>query len=239
LPREYNFEVQKVEVPEGQTAGEISIAIPHNAAGNFTFCLAGIADVSYVRNPEAAKAAAERKAAIEKLAAELDAKAKQSPDNAEAQAKAKQMAEFLQSFGKKVTDLENAAKPAPVRVASPTGSIVLNVTAAPIAIESAAPVAPLVAGTNGELLVKVRRLYGFNDPVPLKLNLPGGVKGIQIPAGQIEKDQTEIKLPIQLAADATAGSHKVALQASPNVRGQALPVNQEITLTIEKPAPPK
>ena len=260
LPREYNFEVNRADIPEDQSSGEISIKVPPDVLGSFSFCLLGVADVQYARNPEAAEAALARKATIEKLVAEqtaaaqataaakttadtqqADAATKEAADKAaqDADAKAKQTTAFLQSFNNKVTELQNRAKPSTYKLGMPSGAINLKVTATTITIDTSVAVPPFKQGQKGELLVKINRLYGYADPVQLKVNLPGELKGIKISAGQIEKDQTEGKLAIELAADATVGTHKIPLQAIAKLSGQDLPVTQEITLTIEKAEPAK
>lgn len=80
LPR--NVEVTQVGIGNGATSGEFEVRIPGNApTGTYTVFLNGfVQGYQYARNPGAAKAAAERKAELEKIVAESQEKVKQATE---------------------------------------------------------------------------------------------------------------------------------------------------------------
>ncbi|MBI4601271.1 MAG: pre-peptidase C-terminal domain-containing protein [Planctomycetes bacterium] len=93
---------------DGNTAeGSFELAIQEGAPlGTFTFYLQATSQVPYSRNPEAAARAAERKAEIDKLLADLQTKAKPAGD---AKAEADKAAEQAAQAAKKAADAQAKA----------------------------------------------------------------------------------------------------------------------------------
>jgi uncharacterized membrane protein len=134
-----------------------------------------------------------------------------------------------------VTDATNKAKPANINVAVPSPTVTLKVTAAPITMNVNASAATVKPGTTLEVPVAITRLYGYADPVQLKLKLPESMKGVKIAEVTIAAGQSEGKLQIEAAADATPGAHTLNVQAVSKYNGQELSVGQDITVTVEAP----
>mgnify|MGYP001244675882 CR=1 FL=1 len=88
-------------------AGNLEIALPPNApVGTYTFAVLGTTQVSYSRNPEAVKTATDRKAAVDKIVAELAATAKAA---GEAKAVAEKKSADLAAAMQKARELAQAA----------------------------------------------------------------------------------------------------------------------------------
>ncbi|HVW36702.1 MAG TPA: PPC domain-containing protein, partial [Pirellulales bacterium] len=149
---------------------------------------------------EAAKSAAEKEKAAEKALAAAEAKAK-------AAEKAKTAAD------KAASQAADAAKPKAVNIGFPSTAITLTVTAAPIDWSVEPPSEPLAQGAKLELPIKIRRLYGYADPVQLNASLPRGVSGLKVAALTVPKDGSEAKLVVEAAANATPGEHELTIQA--------------------------
>ncbi len=100
---------------------EFEIKLANNSPlGSYSFCLLGISDVPYARNPEALKAALDRKAALEKLSADDTAAAKAAT---EAKAAAdKKLAETTAANQKAVEAAKAAEKAATDATAAQTAA---------------------------------------------------------------------------------------------------------------------
>jgi hypothetical protein len=106
----------------------------------------------------------------------------------------------------------------------------LRVEPDPIAATAAAPPA-IKQGEKVEATVTVNRLYGFDDAVEVTFEPPGGVAGISAPKITIPKDQTEGKLEITAAGNATVGEHAVNLRF--RVRFNNLQLDDVIPLPVK------
>ncbi len=96
-------------VDAAQAAGEFEIKLANNSPlGTYSFCLLGVSDVPYARNPEALKAALDRKAVLEKMSADEAAAAKVAAD-AKAAAD-KKLADSTAASQKAVVDAQAADK---------------------------------------------------------------------------------------------------------------------------------
>ncbi len=189
------------------------------------------------------KAAAEAKVAAEKAVADANAKAKSAVDAVAAADKliAETPAKLKDTESKKVTavsvakDANTKATPKDVTVTFYSKPIVLKVTAAPITLAATAA-SQVEQGAKVEYSVTVTRLYGFVDPVEVNLVLPAGVSGLNAAKLVIPKDQTQGKLVIEAAANATPGDHKLTLQAALKLNTQDLKVDQPVTLKVSAKA---
>ncbi len=152
------------------------------------------------------KAEAENKAA--QAAVQQTAKAKSEAEAQEktAQAQVKQIDAQKKAVDKQLAAAEKQAKPANKNHTPPTTPITLTVLPAPIKLTASLP-STIQRGKTVEATVKVERLNGFAGAVDVSIPLPPGVSGISgrvtIPA-----DQTEAKIKLSAAADATEGDVK-------------------------------
>lgn len=166
------------------------------------------------------KTAAEAKAAAEKAAAEAAAKAKAAAD-------------LKAARDKRATDATNAAQSKDVALFQPSTTTTLKITPAPITVAATAPAA-LKQGAQGELPIKLTRLYNYADAVLIQAVLPQGVAGINIPQVQAPAGQVDAKLMVQTAANATPGVHQVTIRAIATLNGQQAVAEQVVAVTVEK-----
>jgi len=94
--------------------GNLEIALPPNVpVGTYTFSVLGTSQVSYARNPEGVQEAEQRKAAVDKIVAELSAAAKTATDaKAAAEKQAADMAVAMQKARELATAADKAAQEA-------------------------------------------------------------------------------------------------------------------------------
>ena len=129
--------------------------------------------------------------------------------------------------------LKNAANPRNVNLLVASPPITLTVTEFPIALEGPPESANLKQGEMLEVPLKVTRLYDFAATVNTQLLLPGGISGVSIQNVNIANNQTEGKITVTAAANATPGVHVLNLRAQMNFNGQNLTMEQPLELTIE------
>lgn len=168
-----------------------------------------------------AKAAAEAKTAADKVAEQAAAKAKLAAD-------------LKVAADQRAAALENAAKPQNLNYWTPSTSIQIKITPAPITVTPPPESLPVKQGAMVELPVSINRLYGYADAINVTVMLPNGVGGLQIPAASIANGQNQGKLAITAAADATVGSHRATLRSSLRLNNQDLVVDQPFNIVVEK-----
>jgi hypothetical protein len=188
------------------------------------------------------KSANEAKAAAAKAAADaqaqakaaMDAKAAAQKSETDSAAKLKDATAVQQAVAKAVTDATNKAKPANINVAAPSPTVTLKITPAPITMNVNSSGTTVKQGANLEIPLSIARLYGYVDPVQVRAKLPDGLKGVKLAEVTIAKDQTEGKLVVEVAADATPGVFTVAVTAVSKFNGQDLAIGQDLNITVEK-----
>ena len=95
------------------------------------------------------------------------------------------------------------------------------------------------AKSSLEVPVTITRLYDYKAPVTISAVLPQGVGGLSIPNATIPNAQTQTKLAITAAANATDGSHEIIVRATVRLNNQNLTVDQPITVQVQKVEPAK
>ena len=217
--------------------------------GTSQFLLRTEAPFKYRYNPQAADAAAAEVKRIEKLAAELAAKAKtareaadkkdaddktkEAATQAEAQANAAEQAKA--EAQKQAKALADKANPKDVKVTFYSTPIALKLAAAPITLATGGSIGPLTPGDKAEIPVSVKRLYGFADPVELSVELPKGLTGVKVAAVTLPKDKTEAKLALETTGDAKPGSVTLTLHAKLKFNNQDLSLTEPVALTLAAP----
>ncbi len=187
-----------------------------------------------------AKAAAEAKAAADKAAADMEAqlkaaagaKAAAEKAAAEADAKAKEAAGVQQNVAKALDEATKKAKPANINIASPSPTVTLKVTAAPVTLAPAPP-ATVKQGASVELPLSIARLYGFADVVQLKTKVPAEAKAMKVADVAVPADQTQAKLKVETGAETPPGKHTISVTAVAKYNGQELTVSQDVAITVE------
>lgn len=190
---------------------------------------------------EAAKKAADAKTAAEKALADATAKATSAAEAktvaekeaAGADAKLKAAMQAKSAADTAANNAKNAAQPRNVNVGYPSPPVTIKVTPAPITLVIAAAPA-LKQGDKLELPITINRLYGFTNQVQINVSAPGGVGGLSIPQLVIPDNQTQGKLMISAAENATPGSHELKVQANLQFNGQGLQVIDKLPLMVER-----
>ena len=167
------------------------------------------------------------------IAAATEAKNK-AIESAKAAAETVRAATEEQKFiDKRATDLANAAKAQELDSFIASDTIIVRVLEAPMEFAAAAPTASIVAGTNGEIPVSLKRLLDFAQPVDVEAQLPTGVTGITLEKTQVAADATAGKIVVKADAKATPGTHAVIVRAKLNYNGQGLQLERPVELKIE------
>jgi hypothetical protein len=125
-----------------------------------------------------------------------------------------------------------------LKVGFPSPPLKLTVTASAIRLQVAAPAEPVRPGTKVELAITLERLYDYNDPVQVRINIPDELNDIRAAIVTIPRGKSEGKLAVTLGEAATPGAHRLTVNAIARLGGQELPTTQEILLTVEPAAAP-
>jgi hypothetical protein len=204
---------------------------------------------------------------VEKVASDTVAKAKTSTETAvammkllvEAQAKATaaietktiadKTAEEATTFAKaasdekkvtdkRATDTANAAKAKNINYWTASTPVTIKIHEYPVTLAALPEITKLKQGEKIELPINITRLVEYKEPVSFTTVIRG-VAGLSVQNVNIPKDQTQIKLPITAAANATPGKHEITLRATMRVNNQTLTFDQLFNLEIEKVEPKK
>lgn len=188
---------------------------------------------------ESTTAAAQADAAVKQ--AETDkGTADKSKTEAEAAEQAaiaatKQVDDLKKVADKRFDDADKVSKPQNKNYTPPSLPIVFDVSPAPLKLTANVPGGgALKVGAGLEITVKVERQNGYSGPVALSLPLPPGVQGLT-GAAEIPADQSEAKLIVAAAADATTGQlpHMV-VRAAALWHGQEHLVDVPVTIKVDK-----
>ncbi len=177
-----------------------------------------------------ADAAAKQAAEIETQRAELEkalSEAEEKVKAAEATKKA------LEESAKKAAE---AAKPKKIRVE--LASTPTRLTVAPTALRIAAPAAiKLRQGKSTRVASTIERRFGHEGEVSIAVTLPKEVRGLAVSAPAIDAKGTRTDLEITASADATVGTHRVALEAKTKWRGKDISARAELSIEVEAYVP--
>ncbi|HYE99421.1 MAG TPA: hypothetical protein VEJ18_10950, partial [Planctomycetota bacterium] len=175
------------------------------------------------------------KVAEDRLKAAEEAQAKA----AEAEKKAKDLAKDAAEWLKRLTDLAkkatDAAKERKVKVLVASLPLTVDIAASPLGIETPAQPPVVRAGEKSEVVLKLRRDFGFAEEFKLELTAPGPAKLAIADGAAVAKDAGEAKLAISAGKDAALGVHAVKFKASLKWNGKTIPFEQEFSIRIDKP----
>ena len=171
------------------------------------------------------KGANEKKALADKAAEEAAAFAKLATDE-------KKVSD------KQATDTTNAAKAKNINYWTASTPVTIKIHEYPVTLGALPKLTKLKQGEKTELPISIARLVEYADQVSFT-TVVRGVSGLTLPNVNIPKGQTQIKLPITAAANATPGNHEITLRATMRVNNQTLTLDQPFHLEIEKVEPPK
>lgn len=156
----------------------------------------------------------------------------------EAAAFAKVAAAEKTATDKLATDTANAAKAKNINYWTASSPVTIKIHEYPITLGAFPEVTKLKQGEKTELPISITRLVEYADPVSFT-TVVRDLAGVTLTNVDIPKDQTQIKLPITAAANATPGKHEITLRATLRVNNQTLTLDQLFNLEIEKVEPPK
>ncbi|MDA1014971.1 MAG: hypothetical protein O3A00_11045, partial [Planctomycetota bacterium] len=183
---------------------------------------------------EAATAAAKvLETATTKQTAAQEAKVKADQELQAAQLFAQQAQQEKQRVDQKFQQLQQQATKRGFNVNVPSTPVTIRIAEFPIT-RTGPETATVNQGATVEVAFKVTRLYDFKTNVNIQPQLPGGVGGLQIPAVNIAEGQTDGKVVITAAANATEGEHAMKFLLQMNFNGQALVLEHPLKLTVVK-----
>ncbi|MCP4175273.1 MAG: hypothetical protein GY758_31370 [Fuerstiella sp.] len=151
----------------------------------------------------------------------------------EAAAFAKAATDEKKITDKNATDTANAAKPKNINYWTASTPITIKIHEYPITLTELPQATKLKQGDKTELPITITRLVEYAEQVSFSTVIRG-VSGLSIQNVNIPKGQTQIKLPITAAANATPGSHEITLRATMRINNQTLTLDQPFLLEIEK-----
>jgi hypothetical protein len=257
----HNIQIPAAAINGSATDGKLTINVPANVpAGTYSFSLAAQTQVNYARNADLAKTAEAEKTRVDKVVNDLTADVKRLTDEltkinaSKATNEAKAAAQkavtdatnklnaakaFQQTVNQQAANLANAAKPQNMNVFLPATTFSIKVAESPLAFAAPQPAATIKQGAKLEVAVTLNRLFGYAEPITLELVPPANAANISAAPVTIPAGQAQGKLMIQAAANATAGAHTFVVRATARPGGQALPINQNLALTVEAVQPAK
>lgn len=185
---------------------------------------------------QAEKTATDSAAAAKGAAAKLASVKPEAPEFAAAKKTSEELAKIAKdaeaakvAAAAKAKDLTAKAAPKDYAASFYSPPVRLTVAASPIKI-APLPAVSIEAGAKADLPVEISRFYGFTDSVELNVIAPT-VKGI---AGKstLAKDKMKENLAIQSDAATPAGEYAIKLEAKLKLNGQAITVEQPLTIKV-------
>ncbi len=190
------------------------------------------------KTDEAAIAAAEQKAkGAEEAKAQADAKLKELQETQKRADAAKKDAD------KRLDDIKKANQPRDVTWALASTPIKLRVRNAPFELAAAAGPLNLAQGAGGEVVLQLKKQFGFDDKVDISFEPPPGVPGLSAKNFSIEKGQAEGKLALTVDKNAPEGEHSATVRARAKFNNVNVEATAPVVIKIAKagasmPAPP-
>ncbi|MBC8352824.1 MAG: pre-peptidase C-terminal domain-containing protein [Planctomycetes bacterium] len=193
-----------------------------------------------------AKVATDAAIAANKALEETQAKAKDATEKKaiadkaaeEATAFVKAAADEKKVTDKRATDTANAAKAKNINYWTASTPVTIKIHEYPVTFAALPEATKIKQGEKIELPISIARLVEYKDQVSFT-TVVRGVSGLTLPNVNIPANQSQIKLAITAAANATPGKHEITLRATMRVNNQTLTFDQPFNLEIEKVEPKK
>jgi hypothetical protein len=170
---------------------------------------------------------------VSKAKEAAEAKTKTDATAVEAVKMAQLAAQLKTKTDQQATALTNAAKPKKLNVPVVSKPITIKIVPAPITVGELKPVT-VKQGEKVEVSVAITRLFSYEGQVRFNTVLPAGVTGVSIPSATAPAKQSQAKLTITAAANATEGPHQLNIRGTLNINGQNLIVEQSLQLIVQK-----
>lgn len=189
---------------------------------------------------EAAKTAAEQKlAAAQKTLGDSQTAAKTAEDAkvaaekaaAEADARLKAVQQVKAATDKRLNDAKAANNPKDLQFAVISTPIKVRVVESCLKVAAPA-VASAKVGEKAPITATLTRLYGFEDPAEVVVELPNGVKGLSANKADLPKGQAEGKLEIVTTKETPPGEYTITLRAKAKFNGVDNQASQTVQLVV-------
>ncbi len=233
-------------------------------AGTHTVLLTGTAKYKYQGDADAIKEVEEQSKRLEGVVKQLAEQEKQAQeklrkaqeaanndkDNASLADEVKKAAEESkrlaalskravqrkQETDKKLNDTKNKNKPRDINLPFVSTPVRLRVAASPVTLKLDAP-PKLKQGDKTEVAATIEKKFDFDERVDVTVEVPSGVTGISVKPLNIEKGKAAGKLELQLAANATPGTHLLKVRTKLKFNNVNIETTDELTLTIDNAEP--
>ena len=176
--------------------------------------------VKFRNNPQAMERAEATKAALEKIQADPARAAEKDAVTA-----------ALKAATDKIAALKDPTAEKDVAVFLPSNSVRIKIVAAPV--EAAADWRiEAKRGTESDHAIAIKRLFGLDSPVDVKLD--PAAPGVELTAPAIATGAEQTQAHLKLAADAAPGERKLQLKLSYKFNNQDLSIALPLTLVISE-----
>ncbi|MDR3639020.1 MAG: pre-peptidase C-terminal domain-containing protein [Isosphaeraceae bacterium] len=195
------FTSQEIKANENVT--EFVLTVPYGApTGTHSFFLSGAGNARYSRNPEALKAALDRKAAVEKIVADTAARSKSALEAQAAAEKRRLECSSARAAAKQAVDKALAeAKPALEQAAATAAAQLKDATEAKVAADKAVAETDMKAKESAAFLQafsqEVTKLQEKAKPADLPFSAPSSSITLKITAGPVALELSGAKVQLK------------------------------------------
>lgn len=176
--------------------------------------------VKFRNNPQAMTRVEATKAALEKIQADPARAAEKDA-----------VAAALKAATDKIAQLKDPTAEKDVAVFLPTNSVRIKIVEAPVEAAAAWRI-EAKRGTESDHAILVKRLFGLDSPIDVKLD--PAIPGVEITAPAIATGVEQTQAHLKLAADAAPGERKVQMKLSYKFNNQDLSIAIPLTLVISE-----
>ncbi len=176
--------------------------------------------VKFRNNPQAMERAEATKAALEKIQADPARAAEKDA-----------VAAALKAATDKIAQLKDPTAEKDVAVFLPTNSVRIKIVEAPVEAAAAWRI-EAKRGTESDHAIAVKRLFGLDSPIDVKLDAAS--PGVELTAPAIATGAQQTQSHLKIAADAAPGERSLKLKLSYKFNNQDLSIALPLTLVISE-----
>lgn len=192
--------------------------------------------VAAAKGEAAEQANRELAQAREQLQAAEQAKAQTEAEDKQTQDLVKQAGERKKQIDAQLNQVKQANQKKDINLFLVSTPVQVRIAPDPLEL-TVQPPASLKQGEKTQIVVRVKRLYGCEDPVEVTFEPPGGVAGLSAPKINLAKGQAEGKLEVAAANNATVGEHTINVRF--RVRFNNVQLDEVVPLPLKVEAAPK
>jgi len=192
----------------------------------------------YARNPEAVAVAEAEQKRINALALQFKDEIKsayEAKNEAAVQVAMKNLEAAIEAQAKcdkRLDDAKKANQTKDVPLALISTPVRLRIHPSPLKLTTPTMAEPLKLGAKQALPVSVERLYGFADQVEFTLEPPAAAQGLSAEKLTLKKEDSQGKLELTVAGNATPGTHPCTLRAKARFNNVSVESTATIPITI-------